>query len=301
MRKPRLFVGSSTSGLAVAREVANQLEAAGCGSATGWKENVFLVGAGTLDTLAKKAKEFDCAVFIWSADDTTESRGEASASPRDNVIFECGLFMGVLGRDRVFVVCDEKAHLKIPSDFAGITLAMYDGDRVTTERASAVREACDTIADTIRALPHHFDKLVGRWVSRYAETADRDHMEVIDEVDVDCSYDRIILNSAPNGKAETYVAKGSLYGNQLVGEWEHWDGGSLANGRFMLVVGPLSDVMYGYCTGRDANGSMVFDTWVLVRKAGIDDAEVHRRLSWGEKTLLGNTLTLPPPKFEDEG
>jgi hypothetical protein len=44
-------------------------------------------------------------------------KGQFAASPRDNVIFECGLFMGVLGKDRIFIVCDSNANIKVPSDF----------------------------------------------------------------------------------------------------------------------------------------------------------------------------------------
>ena len=42
--------------------------------------------------------QFDFAVMILSPDDMTESRDQSYASPRDNVLFELGLFMGRLGR-----------------------------------------------------------------------------------------------------------------------------------------------------------------------------------------------------------
>ena len=45
--------------------------------------------------------------------------------PRDNLLFELGLFTGALGRARTFMVyCrDDKLHL--PSDLAGVTAATY--------------------------------------------------------------------------------------------------------------------------------------------------------------------------------
>ena len=46
----------------------------------------------------------DFAAFIISPDDTVISRDAENLAPRDNVIFELGLFMGVLNRQRVFLI-----------------------------------------------------------------------------------------------------------------------------------------------------------------------------------------------------
>jgi predicted nucleotide-binding protein len=47
---------------------------------------------------------FDFAILVLTPDDLTQSRGKQQPSPRDNVVFELGLFIGALGRDRVFMV-----------------------------------------------------------------------------------------------------------------------------------------------------------------------------------------------------
>ena len=44
----------------------------------------------------------DFAVLVLTPDDITLSRGTTIASPRDNAIFELGLFMGTNGRNRTF-------------------------------------------------------------------------------------------------------------------------------------------------------------------------------------------------------
>jgi Predicted nucleotide-binding protein containing TIR-like domain len=121
--------------------------------------------------------------MIWAADDSTASKGAVTALPRDNVVFECGLFMGALGKDRVFVAIDKSTDIKVPSDFAGITLVFYDGSRVSDkDGAAAVREACDLIARAMRE--PRYQELVGEWCSRYAKAADLDHGEVIDDLDI---------------------------------------------------------------------------------------------------------------------
>ena len=69
-------------------------------------------------------------MFIFSPDDIINIRGENSNITRDNVIFELGLFIGRLGKDRCYIVmpdnCDD---LRIPTDLLGITLATYECNR----------------------------------------------------------------------------------------------------------------------------------------------------------------------------
>ena len=135
MAKPKLFIGSSKASIPVARLVANRLEGDDSAEVTVWDEGVFSLNKGFLEKLLAVLSEFDFAVLVWAPDDVTESKGESRASPRDNVIFECGLFMGAVGRERVFIVCDQSVSLKIPSDLAGITLATYDGSRIREQDA----------------------------------------------------------------------------------------------------------------------------------------------------------------------
>jgi hypothetical protein len=60
--------------------------------------------------------------------------------PRDNAIFEFGLFMGSIGPARAFVIAEETA--KILSDFQGISISKY---RTRSNLVAAVGTACDEI------------------------------------------------------------------------------------------------------------------------------------------------------------
>ena len=62
-----------------------------------------------------------------------------AGAPRDNVVFELGLFMGALSRSRTFVCVPAGEALKIPSDLKGMTNIQYDG--AATDPATAVEGA----------------------------------------------------------------------------------------------------------------------------------------------------------------
>jgi len=144
---PSVFIGSSTEGLDVAREVELQLQRDAV--TTIWKDGVFSLGDATLESLMKVLDQFDFAVMVLSPDDLVESRSESYASPRDNVLFELGLFMGKIGRSRVFIVRELDVNLKLPSDLAGIAVSPY---RKRENLSAALSPTCTPIIKAIRSL-----------------------------------------------------------------------------------------------------------------------------------------------------
>ncbi|MER2512756.1 MAG: TIR domain-containing protein [Nitrosomonas ureae] len=122
--RPSLFVGSSTEGLPIARALQVLLDHT-C-EVTIWSQGVFGLGQNSLESLVYALDRFDFAVLVLTADDLVTSREGLFAAPRDNVLFELGLFMGSLGRDRTFIVYDRTAALKLPSDLAGVSPATFE-------------------------------------------------------------------------------------------------------------------------------------------------------------------------------
>jgi hypothetical protein len=70
--------------------------------------------------------EVDFAVFVFAQDDwtTTDASQSSQASPRDNVVFEAGLFGGALGIRRTFILHANDA--KLPTDLLGLTSVRYE-------------------------------------------------------------------------------------------------------------------------------------------------------------------------------
>lgn len=144
---PSLFIGSSSEGLDIAREVELQLQ--NYAITTIWKDGVFRPGEAVLESLMRALEDFDFAVLVLRPDDLVDTRGFTFTSPRDNVLFELGLFMGRLGRFRTFILSEYGKDLKIPSDLAGITRSTY---RLRDNLGAAISPACTPIIRTVREL-----------------------------------------------------------------------------------------------------------------------------------------------------
>lgn len=119
--KPSIFIGSSSEALPLANAVKNELGRHF--NVDLWSEKLFELGEDTLNNLLRFVQCYDFAVLVITDDDQTLCRRGSRASPRDNVVFELGLFMGALGRRRAFPLVAQTADgpPKIPSDLLGNT------------------------------------------------------------------------------------------------------------------------------------------------------------------------------------
>ena len=146
-RRPRMFIGSSTEGLPVARALQAELEYDV--DATVWSQGVFGLSASPLDTLVETAASVDFAVFVLTPDDLLERRGVEGEAPRDNVIFEAGLLTGAVGRHSTFLVSCREDQLELPTDLAGVTPAHYnrrdDTQAAIGPAATAIRSSMDRV------------------------------------------------------------------------------------------------------------------------------------------------------------
>jgi len=141
MSMPLIFVGSSAEQVAIVRKMIVDLEHVAV--VRPWTR-IFTPGETTLESLIAEANKVDFALFIFGPDDWTESREIGKASPRDNVVFEAGLFGGILGLQRSMILYDRA--VKLPSDLLGLTPITYDAQ---DDPAHQSQIACAKIAEVI--------------------------------------------------------------------------------------------------------------------------------------------------------
>jgi hypothetical protein len=81
----------------------------------------------------------------------TISRGTERPVARDNVLFELGLFVGGLGRDRTFMLFDRSNPPALPTDLAGVSAATFEPHSSGNLQA-ALGAACTRIQMSIEKL-----------------------------------------------------------------------------------------------------------------------------------------------------
>ena len=122
--KPRIFLGSSGKQTKLVAALTRGL--ADVVDVEPWTA-VFNPGVSTLERLVELTRQVDFAAFVFAHDDWTRNPSDEAAtgqaSPRDNVVFEAGLFGGALGMRRTFILHAKGA--KLPTDLLGMTAVRY--------------------------------------------------------------------------------------------------------------------------------------------------------------------------------
>lgn len=123
MNRPTLFIGSSSAGLPVAEALQENLLSAF--EVEIWNQGSFEIGDFNLEALVNNGRRFDFAVLVVTPDDLIVTNNISRPSPRDNVIFEMGFFLAILGRKQAFIVHEKNSNLKLPTDIDGLNCATY--------------------------------------------------------------------------------------------------------------------------------------------------------------------------------
>lgn len=126
--KKTIFIGSSSEALPIVNKVKELLK--DTYDVICWRDS-FTLNKSSLDCLIENAIKVDKAIFIGTADDKViptdkkrlEREGE-KVKHRDNVVFEFGLFLGMLGRVDCIYLSDNESDLM--TDYSGITTVFFD-------------------------------------------------------------------------------------------------------------------------------------------------------------------------------
>ena len=149
MQKPRLFIASSVEGLNIAQAVNSNLDFES--ESTLWSGGTFKLSSNPLEDLVRKASVVDFALFVFTPDDVAVIREREDYVVRDNVLFELGLFIGAIGKERCFILKPRGVEMRLPSDLLGLTVADYDPNRSDLDMESATNRACYLIKNEIKS------------------------------------------------------------------------------------------------------------------------------------------------------
>ena len=135
MRKKKIFIGSSSEELDLANAAKAILEFEKEFEVTVWNEQiwdraVFKLNNNYLNDLIRATLQFDFGILIGTKDDKVEVRGEEYLQPRDNILFELGLFIGRLGLNNCAFLIDQD--IKVLSDIKGVSLARFERGKMDT-------------------------------------------------------------------------------------------------------------------------------------------------------------------------
>jgi hypothetical protein len=144
----KIFIGSSSEGKHILEKVEKMLENEY--EIIRWDKSM-TTNRSTLDCLIENAIKVDEAIFIGTADNiaiaTNDNRAEkegAIIKHRDNVVFEFGLFLGMLGRHDCVYLVDDSTLKNIMTDYNGINVITFDKNRLDSSLPVAVERIKDS-------------------------------------------------------------------------------------------------------------------------------------------------------------
>jgi hypothetical protein len=119
MAKSKIFIASSGRTLELAKQLRGQLNPKTCEAELWTEVSQRAMGKSILRMLKEAANEYDFAIIILAKDDVMITNTGDMLKARDNCVFEAGLFIGVIGQERCFLLTSVPQS-NLPSDLGGI-------------------------------------------------------------------------------------------------------------------------------------------------------------------------------------
>ena len=151
-RLPRILIASSSEGLPYARKTRELLSSDV--EAVLWNEGLFIPGEYPIESLELRSRQYDGALVVATADDRVFSRQKDEAAPRDNLLFEFGLFLSIFGRRRALMMVEDVGNTRLPSDLGGLTVIPFrrTDDELSVGLGPAVSRIIES-ASWLKSLP----------------------------------------------------------------------------------------------------------------------------------------------------
>lgn len=124
----KIFIGSSGRAKKKANILKCVLSELGVSVVCWFELDAFLLSKTTIERLLEQTHKCHGAVFIFDKDDEVKSSNVGQFVPRDNVIYEAGLFAGALGKEAVAICLVPGVHQI--TDLGGVTYLKYDPEDI---------------------------------------------------------------------------------------------------------------------------------------------------------------------------
>src|SRR5580765_2795632 len=149
--KPRVFIGSSVQHEDIAYALQEELQHDA--TVKVWPQGIFEAGSNALDDLIKATGDFDFGIFIFAPEDKITVKQTQALTVRDNVLFELGLFLGKLGKERNFyLIPAESSKSHVASDLEGVTPLKFQMPDSTDDLQSALGPAANQVRKRMKKL-----------------------------------------------------------------------------------------------------------------------------------------------------
>jgi hypothetical protein len=170
----RVFIGSSKEAAPLVEYITAFIRREYAGKIEPVPWTVYWTGGSTtIEHLERFAEETDASILFFTADDKTWYRETERHEPRDNLVFEAGLFFSAHDRYRTQILVPSysdatvQKRVAIPTDLTGLTLSYFEwaeGDPAATGLPHTVRQVCGQLLKlgTRPRLPHRLKFLTER-------------------------------------------------------------------------------------------------------------------------------------------
>lgn len=176
-RKPKVFIGSAGTSADVASDIQEILSE--YTEIVSWKHANWELSKIIIGELEGNLKASDFCIFVFTPDDVLKFNDTTEKHiVRDNVLFETGLAMGMLGRERTFILCpkSKKKSFKLASDLYGLIIGYYDD--TTTDPKAGLETCCNKIRKIINkygSRPHPSERRIDKVIER----GDTDYINIM--------------------------------------------------------------------------------------------------------------------------
>jgi len=144
----KVFIGSSMNGIPIAHAIESLLKENF--KVTQWTGAPFNPGKPLVHSLRAIADEADFAIFVFPYQDINTHYFKEEQL-RSNLLFELGLFVGLLGLDRILLIMPKYDLVELPSHLEGLPTFFYD-IRKNSDLPSAIAPATSIINRMISSL-----------------------------------------------------------------------------------------------------------------------------------------------------